>query len=82
MFLQNALLENIRRLERHHTPREDRHFLTRLGVTTDTLVLVANLKCRKDDNFTVSPLTIASQTSSSIISTKAADSVLERPTLR
>lgn len=51
MFLQNALLENIRRLERHHTPREDRHFLTRLGVTTDTLVLVANLKCRKRRQF-------------------------------
>ncbi|ENN85877.1 hypothetical protein RHSP_17726 [Rhizobium freirei PRF 81] len=47
MRLQNAGLQNIRCLESHDTPRRDRHFLTRLRISTDAFVFVAHLKRRE-----------------------------------
>src|ERR1044072_9162032 len=38
----DALLQNRRRLEHHHTTRRDRHFGTSLRITSDTLTLLAH----------------------------------------
>src|SRR3954468_6853702 len=40
----DALLQNRRRFEHHHTARRDRHFGTGLRVTSDTLTLLAHHK--------------------------------------
>src|ERR1700761_5759065 len=38
----DALFENRRRFEHHHTPRRDRDFRAGLRITTDTLTFLAN----------------------------------------
>src|SRR5262249_7337802 len=47
----DALLENRRRLEDHNPPRRNRHFLTRLGVTPDSLALFTHYKRAKRRKF-------------------------------
>src|SRR5262249_14641666 len=47
----NALLEDRRRLEHHHTPRRDWYFFTGLWVTTDSLALLSYYKRSKRRKF-------------------------------
>ena len=53
-----------------------------LGLRPIRSFLERTWKVAKDDSFTVSPRTIASQISSSTASTSSADSVRDRPTFR
>src|SRR5690606_26993267 len=41
---QDALLQHVGRLEGHDAARQDRHFLARLGIAADALVLVADME--------------------------------------
>ena len=44
MSLEDPALENVGSLEGHYTARRNRHFLTRLRISADALLLVAHLK--------------------------------------
>jgi hypothetical protein len=82
MPLQDTVLEHVGGLEGHDPARADRHFLAGLGLRPIRSFLSRTWKVAKDESLTLSPRTIALQTSSMTISTSSADSVRESPTLR
>src|SRR5207244_10286408 len=48
----DPLLQNRGRLEHHHSPRRNRHFLASLGISADSLALLANHERAERRQFT------------------------------